>query len=312
MDPSRATTALYPFTLLAASATSPRAAADLITSATAAPNTYVFAELLAHPNIAALQHHETYASHYSLLQTFAWGTWESYHASPNLPQLNEKQTEKLRLLSLLSIASSTPTTATIATHLSYASLCTQLGLSGPAELEILVTTAIYSELLHATLSPSTSTVVVTSVAPLRDLAPGSVNSMIAELAAWSARCDSVLLDLEAEIEKVKAEATLRGKREARAEKQVKAVMDEKKGSGGGDGILGRGASRAASKRGGGADDDDGDAMDVDGGMGSSGMMSSIMSGMGGAMGGGGGKKRSAGGGGVGGGMAGGGGKRSGR
>lgn len=70
--------ALAPFLALSKSATSPRAAADLIKQATSAPNTYVFAELLAQPNIQALQENEEYGGAFELLKVFGWGTWETY------------------------------------------------------------------------------------------------------------------------------------------------------------------------------------------------------------------------------------------
>lgn len=89
MDHVRAHQALEPFLLLSKSATSPRAAADLITHATSAPNTYVFAELLATPNILALRDHPDYIPHLKLLEIFAWGTFQDYQGwyIPNLMRL---------------------------------------------------------------------------------------------------------------------------------------------------------------------------------------------------------------------------------
>ena len=78
MDQSRALNALAPHLALAKSATSPRAAADLVTQATSAPNTFVFAELLAQPNVQKLKGDEQYASVYRLGELFAWGSWEQY------------------------------------------------------------------------------------------------------------------------------------------------------------------------------------------------------------------------------------------
>lgn len=78
MDQSRALNALAPHLALAKSATSRRAAADLIIQATSAPNTFVFAELLAQPNIQKLKSDEQYAAIYRLGQLFASGTWEQY------------------------------------------------------------------------------------------------------------------------------------------------------------------------------------------------------------------------------------------
>lgn len=75
----KALNALEPYILLSKSAKSPRAAADLITQATSAPNTYVFAELLQTPNIQSLRtSSEEYAPYLTLLEIFAWGTWSDY------------------------------------------------------------------------------------------------------------------------------------------------------------------------------------------------------------------------------------------
>lgn len=78
----KALNALEPFILLSKSATSPRAAADLVKQATSSPNTFVFAELLQTPNIQALAAAPPeYASYFTLLQIFAWGTWADYQCT---------------------------------------------------------------------------------------------------------------------------------------------------------------------------------------------------------------------------------------
>lgn len=261
MDQSRALNALAPFLALAKSANSPRAASDLIAQATSAPNTYVFAELLQQPNIRKLASDDQYSSHLTLLETFAYGTWESYKAnSSSLPTLSEVQERKLRLLSLLTIAAEKPTSTS--TNLSYPSLTTRLDLASPRALETLVTTAIYENLLTATLNPAAQTVVITSVAPLRDLAPGSVGKLLGELSAWSGRCDSVLADLQAEISRVEAEAAKRAAREQRKEKQIKAANEtgEKSGGAASGTRSGKqlGKSEAQEEA-----EDDGDAMELD-------------------------------------------------
>ena len=78
MEQTKALNALEPFLALSKSATSPRAASDLIVQATSAPNTYVFAELLQTPNIQNLRASEEYAPYLTLLEIFAWGTWTDY------------------------------------------------------------------------------------------------------------------------------------------------------------------------------------------------------------------------------------------
>ena len=78
MEQTKALNALEPFLALSKTATSPRAASDLVTQATSAPNTFVFAELLQTPNIQKLRESEEYASYLTLLELFAWGTWGEY------------------------------------------------------------------------------------------------------------------------------------------------------------------------------------------------------------------------------------------
>jgi COP9 signalosome complex subunit 7 len=264
MDQSRALNALAPFLALAKSANSPRAASDLITQATSSPNTYVFAELLQQPNIRKLASDEQYGSHFTLLETFAYGTWESYYktASSTLPALSDVQKRKLRLLSLLTIAAEKPSAST-ATNLSYSSLCARLDLEYTRDLEQLVTAAIYENLLTATLNPAAQTVVITSVAPLRDLAPGSVGQLLGELSAWSGRCDSVLADLQAEISRIEAEAVKRAAREQRKEKQIKAANETGEKSSGAAGGTRSGKQLGSSKAEAQESADDDDAMELD-------------------------------------------------
>jgi COP9 signalosome complex subunit 7 len=263
MDQSRALNALAPFLALAKSANSPRAASDLITQATSSPNTYVFAELLQQPNIRKLASDEQYGSHFTLLETFAYGTWESYKtASSSLPTLSDVQRRKLRLLSLLTIAAEKPSASTV-TNLSYSSLCKRLDLEYTRDLEQLVTTAIYENLLTATLNPAAQTVVITSVAPLRDLAPGSVGQLLGELSAWSGRCDSVLADLQAEISRIEAEAMKRAAREQRKEKQIKAANETGEKSSGAAGGTRSGKQLGSFKAEAQESADDDDAMELD-------------------------------------------------
>lgn len=107
-----------------------------------------------------------------------------------------------------------------------------LSISTPSELESLVTTAIYSSLITARLSPASNppTVNVTSVAPLRDVKPQSLSTMITLLTEWETRCGDVVSDLEAEIERIKTDAAKRQTREAaRARLLEQAVTDVSSG-----------------------------------------------------------------------------------
>ncbi|OKL60234.1 COP9 signalosome complex subunit 7 [Talaromyces atroroseus] len=200
---SRALEALQPFIHLTTSSTasSPRFVANIIANATSNPNTYVFAELLETPAVQALRSSETpeeFRGYLKLLEIFAWGTWQEYQETAGLPALNNEQALKLRLLSLLTLSSTLR-------PLTYQGLMQALSITSAAELESLVTTAIYSSLIVARLSPATNppTVNVTAVAPLRDVRAQTVSAMISILSEWEDRCGDIINGIEAEIAKIK-------------------------------------------------------------------------------------------------------------
>ncbi|KAG9240047.1 hypothetical protein BJ878DRAFT_546658 [Calycina marina] len=237
MEQIKALNALEPFLALTKSATSPRAAADLITRATSHPNTFVFAELLSTLNIQALAQSDDYSLHLTLLQIFSYGTYTDYQSTPSLPPLNAAQTVKLRQLSFLSLAR-TPE------NLTYPALLKALGLQGEAELEQLVISIIYAGLVTGTLDPYHQRVLISSVAPLRDLPPASIPSMIATLVEWSSRCTSTLSDLEDEIARIRALSAARRKSDeewnAAVEKLIEGKEKERSCGGGSSSFTGGG------------------------------------------------------------------------
>jgi COP9 signalosome complex subunit 7 len=254
---ARALEALQPFVALATSnsATSPRFVANIVTNATSAPQTYVFAELLETPTIQALAAPDTpaeYKGYLKLLEIFAWGTWQEYQgmhwlqlqstlyqpwsrkitlrtpATPNLPKLSAEQSLKLRLLSLLTLATTTK-------PLTYQTLMKSLSLPTTADLESLVTTAIYANLISARLSPASTppTINVTSVAPLRDVQPQSLPQMVTLLTEWESRCGEVVTDLETEIARVKTNAQKRFAKEKAYRERLEEMVQRHTGREGG-------------------------------------------------------------------------------
>lgn len=219
MEQTKALNALEPFLALTKAASTPRQAADLITRATSAPNTYLFTELLQSPQIQSLSSSPEYSSHLALLEIFSHGTYKTYTSTPNLPALSPQQTLKLRQLSLLTLAKDR--------KLSYTSLILSLGLTHSRELEDLVTSAIYASLINATLDPAHLTVHIHSVAPLRDVSPrAAIPSLLSSLRSWAARCDAALSDLEARVVAVRATADARARSRAEWEARVARLVDD--------------------------------------------------------------------------------------
>ncbi|KAI0843996.1 hypothetical protein F5Y00DRAFT_213638 [Daldinia vernicosa] len=223
MEQTKALNALEPYLALTKSAAAPRAAADLVTQATSNPNTYVFAELLQAPQIQSLSQSPEYAPYLSLLEIFSFGTFSGYtQLAGKLPQLNDAQTLKLRQLSLLTLARDPH-------NLSYATLQQSLGLPDSRAVEYLVISAIYAGLIEAQLDPRHQTVHVSSVSPLRDLAPNSLPSMLTALVTWSDRCTSTLADLEAQVAQIKYEAKKRhDEKTAWETREAKLIEEQRK------------------------------------------------------------------------------------
>lgn len=110
---------------------------------------------------------------------------------------------------------------------------TALDLPTTRALEELITTAIYSGLLAATLDPAHSLLSVTSTSPLRDLAPGSLPTLQATMQTWSQRCDSALVELEAQVAAVKKAAVDREKQRRKQERALEVTIQsiDEKGAG---------------------------------------------------------------------------------
>lgn len=221
--------AIQPFLALSKSATSPRAAADLIVRATSAPNTYIFTELLQTPQIQALASSDEFAPHLALLQVFCHGTYSSYTATPGLPALTDAQQLKLRQLSLLTLAKKESTTGAGSPALDYASLQAALDLPTRQALEELVISAIYAGLLNAQLNPKASLVQINSVAPLRDVAPTAIGGLLSSLQSWAGRCESTLQSLSCQMTQLRADADRRAAKAAARREETKQLVESEKG-----------------------------------------------------------------------------------
>ncbi|KAK7713325.1 hypothetical protein SLS64_004575 [Diaporthe eres] len=218
----RPLTSSQPFLALTKSANSPKAAADLITHATSAQGTYIFTELLASPSIQGLASSPEYQPYLTQLQLFSNGLYSTYASTPNLPDLNDRQRLKLRQLSLLTLSRNKE-------NLTYPALQQHLGLASPREVEDLVISAVYAGLLDAKLNPLRSVVQVSSVAPLRDVQPGTVPSIVATLQNWSQRCDATLAEIEANIANIKREAARKANDKREWDRTFQAVVKAENG-----------------------------------------------------------------------------------
>ncbi|KAI6392567.1 hypothetical protein MCOR23_008436 [Pyricularia oryzae] len=203
MEQAKALNALEPFLALSKAATAPRAAADLVLQATSAPNTFIFTELLAQPEIQALVTSADYSPALTVLQVFSYGTWATYAQTPGLPPLNDAQALKLRQLSLLTMARDKDA-------LKYDVLMSGLQLQTKSELESLVVSAVYAGLITAKLDPAHG--------------------------IWYDRCRSALDDLDAEIATIRQTAATRVTEKSEWDAKMQRLIEDEKNatdSGGG-------------------------------------------------------------------------------
>src|SRR5438034_4976705 len=104
---ARSLEALQPFVHLAATSVSPRPRfiTNLISNATSSPNTFFFAELLETPAVQALGSPDTpdeYRAYLSLLEIFAWGTWQEYQGELKCMHDRKRRRPRHRSQSILS------------------------------------------------------------------------------------------------------------------------------------------------------------------------------------------------------------------
>jgi COP9 signalosome complex subunit 7 len=109
--------------------------------------------------------------------------------------------------------------------LSYSKLQTALSLPNAEALESLITNAFYAELLDGALDPHNQVVHIDSVAPLRDLRPGSVPTLTKAFETWSEQCASTLAELQKEIDLVNDKAKAKAQRDKRIQQIFDAKMD---------------------------------------------------------------------------------------
>ncbi|ETI19808.1 hypothetical protein G647_08821 [Cladophialophora carrionii CBS 160.54] len=230
---------------------SPRFVAELIKGAISDRGAYIFTELLQLPTVQALRGTE-FEPWLTLLEIFSWGTYEEYKANPSLPQLDVHQTLKLRQLTLLTLASpfSPPTPDDTTNNLTYAALLSRLQLSNPDELEGLITASIDGNLLTARLYPTSSppAVHIISVAPLRDLRPQSLPTLLQILQTWESRCVSVVSDLESQIATIRATAQQRALKEKKRQDLVDSLVLSTDKPSNGNGVGAGRATRGAGQK----------------------------------------------------------------
>ncbi|KAJ2928578.1 hypothetical protein H1R20_g8498, partial [Candolleomyces eurysporus] len=218
---------LEPFLLMVKSAKG-AGAAKLVQDATAAPGVLVFSELLEMPNVQELSKSEQHSKFYSLLQLFAYKTYQDYLEHKDaLPPLNNAQITKLKYLSIVSLASERRI-------LPYSDLLKALDMPNVRELEDLIIDAIYQDILRGKLDQKEEQLEVEYTMG-RDVEPASVEGLLAALQNWASTTSAVLSTLDAKINSIAAETThqksVKAEYEKTLQQNLKEVHDKNKDKG---------------------------------------------------------------------------------
>ncbi|KAF6751403.1 hypothetical protein DFP72DRAFT_1034223 [Ephemerocybe angulata] len=213
---------LEPFLLMA----KPRSIQD----ATSAPGVLVFSELLELPNIQELGKSEQHSKFLSLLQLFAYKTYQDYVQHKDaLPPLNNAQITKLKYLSIVSLASERRI-------LPYPLLLASLDMPNVRELEDLIIDAIYQDIIRGKLDQKEEQLEVEYTMG-RDVEPGKVGELLEALRSWASTTAEVLTTLDAKITAIANEAattkTLQGEYDRALQQTLKEVHDRQNNKGAG-------------------------------------------------------------------------------
>jgi len=216
---------LEQFVLLAKNAKG-AAALELVKQALEAPGVFVFGELLDMPNIQSLEDTPN-APYLRLLTLFAYGTYRQYSENKgDYPDLTPAMKKKLRLLTVVSLA-------TESKLIPYSRLQEELDMGSVRDLEDLVIEGASAGIVLGKLDQKNSHFEVDYFIG-RDIKKVDVGNIVNVLANWCDTCDSILLNIENQVEKLNKEKQKHTEHKANLEQKISEVKAQIKNQPGGE------------------------------------------------------------------------------
>jgi len=215
---------LEQFVLLAKNAKG-AAALELVKQALEAPGVYVFGELLDMPNIQDLEH-STNAPYLRLLTLFAYGSYRQYSENKaDYPELTEAMQKKLRLLTVVSLATETKLIA-------YNRLQEELEMDNVRDLEDLIIQGASAGVVFGKLDQKNKHFEVDSFIG-RDIKKADIGNIVSVLGSWCDTCDSILLNIESQVDKLNKERQQHTEHKSQLETKISEVKAQLKNQPGG-------------------------------------------------------------------------------
>lgn len=165
---------------------------SVIIQALEANGLYVFAELLGLDSVKAMEKDDMNDKYWRLLNIFTYGTLQTFREEhENLPSLTPPMVKKLQLLTLMTLASDTK-------YLSYERLSKELCIENIRELEDLLISAIYEDIILGRLDQLNSRLEVDWSAG-RDVKYNDMVHIISTLNSWCGGCEKLLTNIEGQV-----------------------------------------------------------------------------------------------------------------
>jgi len=184
---------------------------------------YTFAELLALDQVKSMEkENESSKKYFNLLQIFSHGTLKTYKKSTSgLPTLTVKMQKKLQLLSLMTLASNSK-------FLSYKKLSEELFISNQEQLEDIIITAIYQNVIEGRINQQSSGLEIHWCMG-RDVTNSDMNYVLSSLQTWCSNCEKLMKNIETQIKtshsKMKESSKQRAVLKAQIEENEKEFID---------------------------------------------------------------------------------------
>merc|ERR1719419_577425 len=154
-----------------------------------------------------------HSKYLALLNLFAYGTYKSLAESAgSLPEMTDLMTRKLRLLTVVSLAEQNKL-------LPYSLLMSELEINTVRELEDLVIEGISAGVVLGKLDQKSSCFEVDFVIG-RDIRKIDIGAIVSVLTAWCDNCDSMLTNIESQVDKVNKEKADTNSHKAALEQKI--------------------------------------------------------------------------------------------
>lgn len=164
----------------------------LITQVLEANGVYVFGELLQLQCIVEAAKDGDIGKYVKLLQIFAYGTYQDYlKQAATLPALSPAMSKKLKCLTIVTLSSKSK-------FISYNTLLNELDMKNIRELEDLLISAIYADIVQGRLDQQNSRLEVDWTIG-RDLTPDDMNYISDTLTTWCNSCETMLQCIKTQV-----------------------------------------------------------------------------------------------------------------